>query len=104
MDRILREHGEHGERRDQRAAQRHAKPRLVACTPNKVGSWDCWKLPTRARGRYLTLYVVLDLFSRFVVAWMVSAKENSALAQQLFSEALARYRRNSPFTKTMGLR
>ena len=92
MHRILREHGEHGERRDQRAPQRHAKPRLVACAPNEVWTWDCSKLPTRARGRYLTLYVVLDLFSRFVVAWMVSAKENSALAQQLFSEALARYR------------
>ena len=85
MHRILREHGEHGERRDQRAPQRHAKPRLVACAPNEVWTWDCSKLPTRARGRYLTLYVVLDLFSRFVVAWMVSAKENSALAQQLFS-------------------
>lgn len=92
MHRILREHGENGDRRDQRAAQQHAKPRLVACAPNEVWTWDCSKLPTRVRTRYLTLYVVLDLFSRFVVAWMVSAKENSALAQQLLGEALARYR------------
>ncbi|MGK0170542.1 MAG: putative transposase [Gammaproteobacteria bacterium] len=66
MHRILREHGESGERRDQRVAQRHAIPRLEACAPNEVWTWDCSKFPTRARGRYLTLYVVLDLFSRFV--------------------------------------
>ena len=44
-----------------------------------------------AAGIYLSLYVVLDLFSRFVVAWMVSRKENSALAKQLMDEATARY-------------
>jgi putative transposase len=49
------------------------------------------KLPLLRRGVYLSLYVVLDLFSRFVVAWMVSIKENSALAQQLMDEATARY-------------
>jgi len=92
MHRILREHGENGERRDQRAAQHHAMPRLVAQAPNEVWTWDCSKLATRARGVYLTLYVVLDLFSRFVLAWMVSRKENSALAQQLMAEATARYR------------
>ena len=59
---------------------------------NEVWTWDCSKLPTRARSVYLTLYVVLDLFSRFVLAWMVSGKENSALAQQLMAEATARYR------------
>ena len=92
MHRILREYGENGERRDQRAAQHHAMPRLVAHKPNEVWTWDCSKLPTRARSVYLTLYVVLDLFSRFVLAWMVSRKENSALAQQLMSEATAKYR------------
>lgn len=92
MHRILRERGESGERRDQRRAQHHAVPRLVAEAPNEVWTWDCSKLPTEVRGRYLTLYVVLDLFSRFVLAWMVSRKENSALAQQLMLEATARYR------------
>ena len=92
MHRILREHGENGERRDQRAAQHHAIPRLIAQAPNEVWTWDCSKLATRARSVYLTLYVVLDLFSRFVLAWMVSRKENSALAQQLMAEATARYR------------
>ena len=92
MHRILREHAQNGERRDQRAAQHHAMPRLVAQAPNEVWTWDCSKLPTRARSVYLTLYVVLDLFSRFVLAWMVSRKENSALAQQLMAEATAKYR------------
>ena len=49
------------------------------------------KLPLVRRGIYLSLYVVLDLFSRFIVAWMVSRKENSALASQLMDEAAARY-------------
>ena len=92
MHRILREQGEHGERRNQREAQHHSVPRLVAQAPNDVWTWDCSKLATRSRGAYLTLYVVLDLFSRFVLAWMVSRKENSALAQQLMTEATARYR------------
>ncbi len=91
MHRLLREHGENGERRDQRQAQHNAVPRLAAQAPNEVWTWDCSKLATRTRGRYLTLYVVLDLFSRFVLAWMVSRKENSALAQQLMREATARY-------------
>jgi putative transposase len=49
-------------------------------------------LPTYRRGVYLNLYVVLDLFSRFIVAWMISGKENAALAQQLIQEAVERYR------------
>ena len=95
MHRIMREHGENGERRDQRAAQHNAMPRLIAQAPNEVWTWDCSKLATRAPSVYLTLYVVLDLFSRFVLAWMVSRKENSALAQQLMAEATARYRINA---------
>lgn len=91
MHRILRAGGENGERRDQRPAQHHAIPRLCAEAPNEVWTWDISKLATTTRGVYLSLYVVLDLFSRFVVAWMVSAKENSALAQQLMGEAITRY-------------
>jgi putative transposase len=89
--RLLSAAGQHGERRAQRAPQHHAMPRLRATRPNEVWSWDISKLPTRQRGVYLCLYVVLDLFSRFVVAWMVSRKENSALAKQLIHEASARY-------------
>ena len=63
----------------------------MAFAPNEVWSWDITKLPLLRRGVYLSLYVVLDLFSRFVVAWMLSTKENSALSQQLMAEAVARY-------------
>jgi putative transposase len=92
MHRILRSIGESGERRNQRTAQHHAVPRLLAQAPNEVWTWDITKLPLIRREVYLSLYVVLDLFSRFAVAWMLSAKENSALATQLMEEAVARYR------------
>lgn len=92
MHRLLRGLGEAGDRRPQRPAQRHAEPRLLATRANEVWTWDITKLPLVTRGVYLSLYVVLDLFSRFVVAWMVSRKENSALARQLMDEAIARYR------------
>ncbi len=91
MHRLLRRRGENGERRAQRPAQHNAIPRLLAFAPNEVWSWDITKLSLVRRGIYLSLYVVLDLFSRFVVAWMLSKKENSALSTQLMDEALARY-------------
>lgn len=91
MYRLLREQGQSGERRQQRPAQHHTAPRLVAERPNHVWTWDITKLATQQRGVYLCLYVVLDLFSRYVLAWMLSRKENSALSQQLMQEAIARY-------------
>jgi putative transposase len=91
MYRLLREQGQSGERRNQRPAQHHAVPRLVATKPNQVWTWDITKLPLQQRGVYLCLYVVIDLFSRFVLAWMLSHKENSALSQQLMQQAIARY-------------
>ena len=91
MHRILRGKGESGDRRNQRPAQQHAVPRLLAQSPNEVWTWDITKLPLIRRGVYLSLYVVLDLFSRFAVAWMISLKENSALSKQLMQEAVTRY-------------
>jgi len=91
MHRILRASQENGERRPQRPAQHHSIPRLSAKARNEVWTWDITKLPTVRRGLYLSLYVVLDLFSRFVVAWMLSRKENSALAQLLMEQAMTRY-------------
>lgn len=91
MHRILRSTRENGDRRAQRPAQHNAIPRLRAVAPHDVWTWDITKLPLVRRGVYLSLYVVLDLFSRFVVAWMVSLKENSALSRQLMDEATARY-------------
>lgn len=91
MHRLLRAQGQSSERRAQRPAQHHAIPRLVAQAPNQVWCWDITKLPTTKRGEYLSLYVVIDLFSRYVLAWMLSRKENSALSQQLMREAIGRY-------------
>lgn len=91
MHRILRSQDCHGERRAQRPAQHNAIPRLLATEPNEVWTWDITKLPLKRRGVYLSLYVVLDLFSRYCVAWMLSKKENSALAKQLIDEAATRY-------------
>lgn len=91
MYRLLRECRASGERRAQRPAQHHAVPRLCARAPNEVWTWDITKLPTVHRGVYLSLYVVLDLFSRLVLAWMISTKENSAFACQLMREATERY-------------
>lgn len=91
MHRLLRSQHQNGDRRAQRAPAKQAIPRLMATRPNEVWTWDVTKLPLQARGVYLSLYVVMDLFSRYIVAWMVSRKENSALAQQLFREACDRY-------------
>ena len=91
MHRLLRRQQLNGERRNQRPAQQHAIPRLHAQRANEVWTWDITKLATIERGVYLSLYVVMDLFSRFIVAWMLSKKENSTLATQLFQEARERY-------------
>lgn len=64
MHRVLRIGKQQGERRQQRAPQTHAIPRLHARAPNNVWSWDITKLATEQRGVYLSLYVVMDLFSR----------------------------------------
>jgi putative transposase len=90
MHRLLSEAGESGERRVQRPKTHHPVPRLVADAPNVVWSWDITKLATWAKGVFLSLYVVLDLYSRYVVAWMVAGRENSALAKQLLAEAITR--------------
>jgi putative transposase len=86
--RLLRDHGETAPRRLQRRPQQHARPQLQATAPNQVWTWDITKLPTQMRGVYLNLYVILDLYSRFVVGWMISRKENAGLAKHLFSRVL----------------
>lgn len=91
MYRLLSERAPIKDRRNHREPRSHAVPRLVATAPNEVWSWDISKLPTFVRGEFLNLYVVLDMFSRYAVAWMVAKHENSMLAKQLFAEALKRY-------------
>lgn len=91
MHRLLRARNLQGERRSQRPPQSHVIPRLQATKSNEVWTWDIAKLATSRRGEYLSLYVVMDLFSRYIVAWMLSRKENSALSSQLVQEAAQRY-------------
>ena len=90
MYRILAENQELQERRNQLRHPVYAKPRLVATGPNQVWTWDITKLPGPAKWVSFCLYVVLDLFSRFVVGWLIAAQESAALAQQLIAESYIR--------------
>ena len=91
MYRVLAERGETKDRRNQRAAHTYAKPSLTATAPNQVWTWDITKLATTAVGVFLHAYVIIDLFSRYVVGWMVAEKECKHLAAQLFAETIARH-------------
>jgi putative transposase len=91
MYRVLAEAGETQDRRSQRAPQKHAMPSLTATAPNQVWTWDITKLATIQKGVFLMAYVIIDLFSRFVVGWMVATKECKHLAAQLFAETIARH-------------
>ena len=66
-------------------------PSLTATAPNQVWTWDITKLATLQKGVFLMAYVIIDLFSRFVVGWMVATKECKHLAAQLFAETIARH-------------
>ena len=91
MYRVLAEAGENKDRRNQRAPLQHTMPSLTATAPNQVWTWDITKLATVEKGVFLMAYVIIDLFSRFVVGWMVAAKECKHLAAQLFAETIARH-------------
>lgn len=88
--RILAELGESKERRNQRLPRSYAKPSLTATAANQVWTWDITKLATMQKGVFLHAYVIIDLFSRYIVGWMVAAKECKHLAAQLFADAIAR--------------
>lgn len=74
------------ERRDQLRHPEYAKPELLAVTPNQVWSWDITKLKGPVRGTCFHLYVILDIFSRYVVGWMVAEHESAELAEQLIAD------------------
>ena len=92
MYRVLEEHAEVRERRDQLRHPAYAKPELLATSPNRVWSWDITKLlgPTKWTSYYL--YVMLDIFSRYVVGWLIADRESGALAEVLIAEACAKQR------------
>ncbi len=74
------------ERRNQLQHPQYTKPELMATAPNQVWSWDITKLLGPKKWTYYYLYVLLDIFSRYVVGWMVADRENSALAGRLIEE------------------
>lgn len=89
--RVLAERGETQERRNQRLPHVYAKPSLTATAPNQVWTWDISKLATTRVGVFLHVYVIIDLFSRYVVGWMVASRESKHLAAQLFADTIARH-------------
>jgi putative transposase len=66
------------------------KPELVACQPNSVWSWDITKLRGPAKWNWYHLYVILDIFSRYAVGWMVATRESAALAEVLIRQTCAK--------------
>lgn len=90
MYRILHDNAQVRERREQRQHPTYVKPRLVATKPNQVWSWDITKLAAPSRGTYFSLYVIIDIFSRYVVAWAVARTESAKLAKALIAEACKR--------------
>lgn len=91
MYRILSENEMVRERRAQRRHPEYKKPELQARGPGQLWSWDITKLKGPSKGTYFYLYVLLDVFSRYVVGWMVAPKESAKLGQKLISESIAKH-------------
>jgi putative transposase len=89
MYRLLTVAGENRERRRQRTHPARKRPELIARRPNQVWSWDITKLQGPTRGVYYELFVIIDIFSRYVVGWMVSPAETGELAEAFIADALA---------------
>ncbi|MGH3505562.1 MAG: IS3 family transposase [Nocardioidaceae bacterium] len=88
--RLLRRAGEVRERRRQASHPATVKPELAATTPNQAYSWDITKLHGPAKWTYYYLYVILDIFSRYVVGWTLAYRESAALAEGLIRETCAK--------------
>jgi len=88
--RLLAAEGETRERRDQLTHPAYHKPQLLATEPNQLWSWDITKLLGPAKWTYFYLYVILDVFSRYVVGWMIADREGKELARQFIAETCAK--------------
>ena len=91
MYRLLAACGGSRERRNQLTHPAYAKPELLATEPNQVWSWDITKLKGPAKWTCFHLYVILDIFSRYVVGWLIAPRESAELAEQLIAETVARH-------------
>ena len=92
MYRVLADNEEVRERRNQLRHPAYAKPELMATAPNGLWSWDITKLLGPKKWTYYYLYVIIDVFSRYVVGWMVAYAESAVLAQKLIGETCQRQR------------
>jgi len=90
MHRILAKSAETRERRDQLRHPSYARPELLATRPNELWSWDITKLLGPSKWTYFYLYVILDVFSRYIVGWMVAHRESARLAEKLIAETCER--------------
>jgi len=90
MYRILNSADEVRERRCQRRSVNYKKPELLATAPNQVWSWDITRLKGPTKWTYFYLYVLMDIFSRYVVGWLVASNESQSLAKQLIDTAIKR--------------
>ena len=90
MYRLLHSHSEVKERRNQLRHPNYAKPELLATGPNQLWSWDITKLKGPQKWSIFHLYVILDVFSRYVVGWMVAERESATLAKKLIAESMGK--------------
>lgn len=90
MYRLLAGDGQTRERRSQRTHPVYTKPELLATGPNEVWSWDITKVKGPVKWTYFHLYVILDIFSRYVVGWMIAPRESAQLAEQLIADTVAK--------------
>src|SRR5437660_6789942 len=88
MYRLLEQRGESRERRDQLIHPPYKKPELLATAPNQLWSWDITKLLGPVKWTYYYLYVMLDIFSRYVVGWMLASRERAVLAERLLADSI----------------
>jgi putative transposase len=86
MYRVLERENELKERRRQVSRPHYAKPEILATGPNQAWSWDITKLKGPVKWNYFYLYVILDIWSRYVVGWMVAHRESAALAKKLIKD------------------
>ncbi len=90
MYRILEANNELRERRNQARHAEYAKPELLATMPNELWSWDITKLKGAAKWTYYYLYVILDVYSRYAVGWMVAPRESAELARKLICQTIGK--------------
>ena len=86
MYRLLRSKNEVRERRNQRSGSHYQKPELLATGPNQLWSWDITKLRGPEKWTYYYLYVIMDVFSRYVVGWMIAPRESASLAEEFIAQ------------------